>query len=92
MNCLFTTAHNKGLNGAVAGDEDLIDFLIQKSRPYIYTTAIAPALCVATTKSLELIKQGEQNAKLLSNICYFQTLAKALNLPMANWVMRYWFL
>jgi hypothetical protein len=32
----------------VAGDEDLIDFLIQKSRPYIYTTATAPALCVAT--------------------------------------------
>ena len=82
---MATLGKAAGTMGAfVAGDEDLIDFLIQKSRPYIYTTAIAPALCVATIKSLELIKQGEQNAKLLSNICYFQTLAKALNLPMAN--------
>jgi 8-amino-7-oxononanoate synthase len=74
-----------GTMGAfVAGDKDLIDFLIQKSRPYIYTTAIAPALCVATLKSLELIKQGEQNAKLLANIRYFQNLSKALNLPITN--------
>ncbi|QKQ24329.1 8-amino-7-oxononanoate synthase [Candidatus Ruthia endofausta] len=72
------------MGGFVAGDEDLIDFLIQKSRSYIYTTAIASALCVATLKSLELIKQGEQNTKLLANIRYFQNLSKTLNLPMTN--------
>jgi 8-amino-7-oxononanoate synthase len=38
-------------------------------------TAIAPALCVATLESLALIKQGNQNAKLLDNIQYFQRLA-----------------
>lgn len=74
-----------GTMGAfVAGNEDLIDFLIQKSRPYIYTTAIAPALCVATLKSLELIKQGDQNTKLLANIRYFKNLSKTLNLPITN--------
>lgn len=60
----------------VAGDADFIDFLVQKSRPYIYTTAIAPALCVATLQSLELIKNGEQNAKLLANIDFFSNFCK----------------
>ena len=82
---MATLGKAAGTMGAfVAGNEDLIDFLIQKSRPYIYTTAIAPALCVATLKSLELIKQGEQNTKLLANIRYFQNLSKTLNLPITN--------
>ena len=38
----------------VAGDADLIDFLIQKSRTYIYTTALPPALAAATRASLEV--------------------------------------
>ena len=79
---MATLGKAAGTMGAfVAGDEDLIDFLVQKSRPYIYTTAIAPALCIATLKSLALIKQGDQNAKLLNNIQYFQRLAGTLDLP-----------
>ena len=38
----------------VAGDADLIDFLIQKSRTYIYTTALPPALAAATRAALEV--------------------------------------
>ncbi|MEO8018614.1 MAG: 8-amino-7-oxononanoate synthase [Pseudomonadota bacterium] len=38
----------------VAGDADLIDFLIQKSRPYIYTTALPPAVAAATRAALEV--------------------------------------
>jgi 8-amino-7-oxononanoate synthase len=37
-------------------------------------------LCVATLKSLELIKLGEQKAKLLANIDYFRNFAKSLDL------------
>ncbi|ABL02552.1 8-amino-7-oxononanoate synthase [Candidatus Ruthia magnifica str. Cm (Calyptogena magnifica)] len=82
---MATLGKAAGTMGAfVAGDEDLIDFLIQKSRPYIYTTAIAPALCVATLKSLELIKHGDQNTKLLANIRYFKSFSKTLNLPITN--------
>lgn len=71
-----------GTQGAfVAGDEDLIEFLIQKSRPYTYTTAIAPAICVATLKALELVQRGEQSAKLMANIDFFQQYSSALELP-----------
>jgi 8-amino-7-oxononanoate synthase len=38
----------------VAGDADLIDILIQKSRTYIYTTALPPAVAAATRAALEV--------------------------------------
>jgi 8-amino-7-oxononanoate synthase len=79
---MATLGKAAGTMGAfVAGNEDFIEFLIQKSRPYIYTTAIAPAICVATLKSLELIKQGEQKSKLLTNIDFFRNFSTALGLP-----------
>jgi 7-keto-8-aminopelargonate synthetase and related enzymes len=49
---MATLGKAAGTMGAfVAGNEDFIEFLIQKSRPYIYTTAMSPAICVATLKS-----------------------------------------
>jgi 8-amino-7-oxononanoate synthase len=46
-----------GTAGAfVAGSEELIETLIQFSRPYIYTTSQPPALACATLKSLELLR------------------------------------
>jgi 8-amino-7-oxononanoate synthase len=38
----------------VAGDADLIEFLLQKSRTYIYTTALPPAVAAATRAALEV--------------------------------------
>ncbi|SFV86833.1 8-amino-7-oxononanoate synthase [hydrothermal vent metagenome] len=82
---MATLGKAAGTMGAfVAGDADFIDFLVQKSRPYIYTTAIAPALCVATLKSLELIKNSEQKTKLLKNIDFFQQFSHSLGLPIAQ--------
>ena len=49
-----------GTAGAfVAGDEDLIETLVQRSRNYIYTTAMPPALAAATLAGLEIVR-GEQ--------------------------------
>lgn len=78
---MATLGKAAGTMGAfVAGNADFIDYLVQKSRPYIYTTATPPSLCYATIKSLELIKNGEQRLKLLSNINFFRNFAKSLNL------------
>ena len=42
-----------GTAGAfVAGSEALIETLIQKARPYIFTTASPPAIAAATLKSI----------------------------------------
>lgn len=43
----------------VAGDAVLIELLIQKARPYIYTTAVPPALADATRAALELARSED---------------------------------
>jgi len=49
-----------GVSGAfVAGSEQLVEVLIQRARPYIYTTASPPALAAAVMKSLELMQTEE---------------------------------
>ena len=48
-----------GVGGAfVAGSETAIEFLLQRGRSYIFTTAAPPAIACALSKSLQLIKDG----------------------------------
>lgn len=49
-----------GVGGAfVAANHDIIEWLIQKARPYIFTTAAAPALAHALLASLDIITGAE---------------------------------
>jgi 8-amino-7-oxononanoate synthase len=49
-----------GVGGAfVAADPRVIEWLIQRARPYIYTTAAAPALAQALLASLDIIESAE---------------------------------
>jgi 8-amino-7-oxononanoate synthase len=41
----------------VAGDADLIEFLVQKSRTYIYTTALPPAVAAATRMAMAIAEE-----------------------------------
>ncbi len=41
---------------AVAGDRVLIDTLVQRARPWIYTTALPPALATALTAALRMVR------------------------------------
>jgi len=53
----------------VAGDADLIEFLIQKSRTYIYTTALPPALAAATRAALEVSqRESWRREKVLAHV------------------------
>ncbi len=62
-----------GLHGAcVAGSKDMIEHMVQKSRPYIYTTALSPATAVSVKKSLELIQKSDRVTKLEHNIKLFK--------------------
>ncbi len=69
-----------GTSGAfVAGSELLIDYLIQAARPYIYTTAMPPAIAAATRVSLNLIKEADKERSQLSALInYFRLEAKSL--------------
>ncbi|MEP5569265.1 MAG: 8-amino-7-oxononanoate synthase [Halioglobus sp.] len=73
-----------GTGGAfVAGDNDLIEALIQQARNYIYTTAIPPALAAATLTSLAILREEPwRREHLTSLIQHFRTGAAELGLPL----------
>ena len=73
----------KGLGGYgafVAGSEEMIEYLIQFARPYIYTTALPAALASAMTDNLAIVMSGERQPVLAANIAYFRQQAKSLAL------------
>ena len=57
-----------GVSGAfVAAHEHFIEWLVQRSRPYIYTTAAVPALAHALLTSLRIIR-GEEGRRRRSHL------------------------
>ncbi len=58
-----------GTSGAfVAGSEALIETLIQFCRPYIYTTALPPAIAAATRCSLQLLQEESWRREHLQDL------------------------
>jgi 8-amino-7-oxononanoate synthase len=41
----------------VAGDDDVIELLIQRARTYIYTTALPPPVAAATRRALRIVRE-----------------------------------
>lgn len=64
-----TLGKSFGTAGAfVAGSDDLIETLIQKSRSYIFTTAMPAAIAAATRKSLHLLENENWRREKLQNL------------------------
>ena len=75
-----------GTAGAfVAGSEALIETLIQKSRSYIFTTAMPAAVAAATRTSLQLVEnENWRREKLQSLISQFRKGAAELGLTLMD--------
>lgn len=75
-----------GTAGAfVAGSEDLIEFLIQKARTFVYTTAAPPALAAATRVSLRIVREEEwRRDKLRALVQRFRKGAQELGLTLMD--------
>lgn len=59
--------------GYAAGSRELIEFLVNRCRSYIFSTAIAPPVVAATSASVCLIPQlGERRAKLCELSIYLR--------------------
>jgi 8-amino-7-oxononanoate synthase len=66
---MATLGKAAGVFGAfVAGDPALVETLIQRARPYVYTTAAPPLLAHALLKSLELIARDEWRRERLKSL------------------------
>ena len=67
----------------VAGDEAMVETLVQFARPYIYTTALPPAVAAATCMSLQLLQEESwRREHLLGLVRYFRHEALRLGLPL----------
>ena len=64
-----------GTAGAfVAGSADLIDYMTNFAKHFIYSTALPPALSHATLASFQSLRDGQQQQKLRENIALFKSL------------------
>ena len=69
----------------VAGGADLIELLIQKARPYIYTTALPQPVAAATRCALELIQtESWRRERLLCLTARFRRQAREAGVPLAD--------
>ena len=68
-----------------SGKKDVVDFVMQNSRGYIYSTSLPINTVEATRKSLKIIKKEDwRREKLFSLINYFKCNIKNLNLSAIN--------
>jgi 8-amino-7-oxononanoate synthase len=69
----------------VAGSRDLIEFLIQKARPYIYTTALPQPVAAATRKALEIAQREPwRRERVLSLTARFRKAAREAGIALLD--------
>ena len=74
---IITGTFGKALGGAsggyTSGRKEIIDMLRQRSRPYLFSNTVAPAICAATLKVLEMLSAStELRDRLEENTRYFR--------------------
>ena len=74
---IVTSTFGKALGGAsggfTSGKKEIIDLLRQRSRPYLFSNSVAPAIVAATLKVLDLLEfSTELRDRLEDNTDYFR--------------------
>jgi glycine C-acetyltransferase len=80
---ILTGTFGKALGGAsggyVAARQEIVDWLRQRSRPYLFSNSIAPPVAAATLKVLDLLESSPQlRERLHGNARHFRTRMQAL--------------
>ena len=69
----FGKAMGGASGGYTAARQEIVDLLRQRSRPYLFSNALAPAICAATLKTIELLETSTQlRDKVHANAAYFR--------------------
>ena len=80
---IITGTLGKALGGASGGytaaKKEVVDLLRQRSRPYLFSNTVAPAICAASIAVLDLLEgSAEQRDRLHENTRYFREKLGAL--------------
>ncbi len=75
---ILTGTFGKALGGASGGytaaRQPIVDLLRQKSRPYLFSNTVAPAICAATIRTIELLEESTAlRDKVHENARYFRS-------------------
>lgn len=75
---IITGTFGKALGGASGGytsaRQPIVDMLRQKSRPYLFSNTVAPAICAASIRTIELLEESTQlRDKVHENASYFRS-------------------
>ncbi|MGL5629208.1 MAG: glycine C-acetyltransferase [Plesiomonas shigelloides] len=86
---IITGTLGKALGGAsggyTSGKKEVIDWLRQRSRPYLFSNSLAPAIVSASIKVLELLEQGGSlRQHLQENSRYFRERMSAAGFTLAG--------
>lgn len=86
---IITGTLGKALGGAsggyTSGKKEVIDWLRQRSRPYLFSNSLAPAIVSASIKVLELLEQGGNlRQRLQENSRYFRERMSAAGFTLAG--------
>lgn len=69
----FGKAMGGGNGGCTSGRKEIIEMLRQKSRPYLFSNTLAPAIVGATSKVIDILTESNELAeKTKSNAAYFK--------------------
>lgn len=67
-------AFGGGIGGFTTGRKEIIDMLRQRSRPYLFSNSIPPAIVGASIEVFKMLKESnELHDKLVRNVEYFRT-------------------
>ncbi|WP_379058591.1 glycine C-acetyltransferase [Pectobacterium brasiliense] len=86
---IITGTLGKALGGAsggyTAGKHEVIDWLRQRSRPYLFSNSLAPAIVIASLRVLDLLEQGgERRERLWANARLFREKMTAAGFTLAG--------
>mgnify|MGYP001269302069 CR=1 FL=1 len=79
----MTSTLGKALGGSsggfTSGKKEIIDYLRQKSRPYLFSNSLAPVIAATSITAIDIIhNQPELRKQLHDNTQYFRSQIKAL--------------
>ena len=74
---IFTGTLGKSFGGALGGfttgHKEIIDLLRQRSRPYLFSNSLAPAIVGASIEMFAILKESDKlHSKLATNVKYFR--------------------
>ena len=84
---IITGTFGKAMGGASGGytaaRQPIVDLLRQRSRPYLFSNTVAPAICAATIRTIELLEEStELRDRVHENGRYFREKMESLGFDM----------